>query len=517
MASVSGVAAAAAAAAAAANRDPAVDRSLRSVFVGNIPYEATEEQLKDIFSEVGLVVSFRLVYDRETGKPKGYGFCEYQDQETALSAMRNLNGREFSGRALRVDNAASEKNKEELKSLGTGSPIIESPYGDTVQPHEAPESISRAVASLPPEQMFELMKQMKLCVQNSPQEARNMLLQNPQLAYALLQAQVVMRIVDPEIALKMLHRQTSVQPLISSGPAGGAPPVNPPPAQANVPPSQSQPLPGMHINGAPQMMQSANMGVVPGAMPVQGPGQGPVPVGQGPVPVGPPGNLQHSPTGASGQAAIERPQGPGGIPPRGLLGDGPNDPRGGTLLSVTGEVIDPNRPYMGAPPQHQAPVHMSQMAGGPPPDMRGPPMDMRGPPMADQRTMMGDPRGPMMMESRGPPMETRGRDPRAMDTRGPVTAQRVPMAAGMPGAIPHGMGPNAPPAARPGPGIPSVPSSGGGFSPGQSQVSSQDQEKAALIMQVLQLTPEQIAMLPPEQRQSILILKEQIQKTAGAP
>lgn len=114
--------------------------------------------------------------------------------------------------------------------LGTGSPIIESPYGDSVQPQEAPESISRAVASLPPEQMFELMKQMKvnimycqffflqqvylmlsviytshfsvqLCVQNSPQEARNMLLQNPQLAYALLQAQVVMRIVDPEIAL----------------------------------------------------------------------------------------------------------------------------------------------------------------------------------------------------------------------------------------------------------------------------------------------------------------------------
>uniref|UniRef100_A0A8C5P365 Cleavage stimulation factor, 3' pre-RNA subunit 2 n=1 Tax=Jaculus jaculus TaxID=51337 RepID=A0A8C5P365_JACJA len=155
----------------------------------------------------------RLVYDRETGKPKGYGFCEYQDQETALSAMRNLNGREFSGRALRVDNAASEKNKEELKSLGTGAPVIESPYGETISPEDAPESISKAVASLPPEQMFELMKQMKLCVQNSPQEARNMLLQNPQLAYALLQAQVVMRIVDPEIALKILHRQTNIPTL----------------------------------------------------------------------------------------------------------------------------------------------------------------------------------------------------------------------------------------------------------------------------------------------------------------
>lgn len=65
---------------------------------------------------MALLLLCRLVYDRETGKPKGYGFCEYQDQETALSAMRNLNGREFSGRALRVDNAASEKNKEELKS-----------------------------------------------------------------------------------------------------------------------------------------------------------------------------------------------------------------------------------------------------------------------------------------------------------------------------------------------------------------------------------------------------------------
>ena len=45
------------------------------------------------------------------------------------------------------------------------------------------------------------MKQMKLCIQNNPNEARNMLLQNPQLAYALLQAQIVMKIVDPQVAM----------------------------------------------------------------------------------------------------------------------------------------------------------------------------------------------------------------------------------------------------------------------------------------------------------------------------
>lgn len=63
----------------------------------------------------------------------------------------------------------------------------ESPYGAEVEPDKAPEAISRSVASLPPEQMFELMKQMKQCVHNNPNEAKNLLMSNPQLAYALLQ------------------------------------------------------------------------------------------------------------------------------------------------------------------------------------------------------------------------------------------------------------------------------------------------------------------------------------------
>ena len=70
-------------------------------------------------------------------------------------------------------------------------PIVESPYGPDVEPSKAPEAISNAVASLPPEQMYELMRQMKLCVRNNPAEARTMLMNNPQLAYALLQAQVI--------------------------------------------------------------------------------------------------------------------------------------------------------------------------------------------------------------------------------------------------------------------------------------------------------------------------------------
>nr|XP_025706728.1 cleavage stimulation factor subunit 2 tau variant-like [Callorhinus ursinus] len=634
-------------------RDPAMDRSLRSVFVGNIPYEATEEQLKDIFSEVGSVVSFRLVYDRETGKPKGYGFCEYQDQETALSAMRNLNGREFSGRALRVDNAASEKNKEELKSLGPAAPIIDSPYGDPIDPEDAPESITRAVASLPPEQMFELMKQMKLCVQNSHQEARNMLLQNPQLAYALLQAQVVMRIMDPEIALKILHRKIHVTPLIPgksqpvSGPGPG-PALCPGPSvllnQQNPPAPQPQHLARRPVKDIPPLMQTPIQGGMPtpGPIPaaVPGPGPGALTPGGGMQPqVGMPG-VGPVPL-ERGQVQMSDPRAPiprgpmtaGGLPPRGLLGDAPNDPRGGTLLSVTGEV-EP-RGYLG-PPHQGPPMHHASGHDG-----RGPSShEMRGGPLADPRLLMGEPRGPMIdqrglpmdgrggrdsrgmetrametevletrvmerrgmetcaMETRG--MEARGIDGRGMEIRGPGPGSRGPMTGGIQGPGPINMGAGGPQGPRQvssisgvgnpgagmqgagmqgagmqgagmqgagiqgtgmqgagmqgtgmqgagmqgagiqgagiqgagmqGAGIQAVGMQGAGmqgagkqgggqpssFSPGQSQVTPQDQEKAALIMQVLQLTADQIAMLPPEQRQSILILKEQIQKSTGA-
>lgn len=78
--------------------------------------------------------------------------------------MRNLNGYEIGGRNLRVDNACTEKSRMEMQNL-LNQPPVENPYGEPIQAEKAPEAISKAVASLPPEQMFELMKQMKLCIQ----------------------------------------------------------------------------------------------------------------------------------------------------------------------------------------------------------------------------------------------------------------------------------------------------------------------------------------------------------------
>jgi cleavage stimulation factor subunit 2 len=73
------------------------------VYVGSIPYDQTEEQILDIFRSVGPVANFKLVFDKDTGKSKGFGFVEYHDKETAASAVRNLNNFPIGSRNLRVD------------------------------------------------------------------------------------------------------------------------------------------------------------------------------------------------------------------------------------------------------------------------------------------------------------------------------------------------------------------------------------------------------------------------------
>ncbi|XP_018352347.1 PREDICTED: cleavage stimulation factor subunit 2 isoform X3 [Trachymyrmex septentrionalis] len=422
-----------------------MDKSMRSVFVGNIPYEATEENLKDIFSEVGPVLSFKLVFDRETGKPKGYGFCEYKDQETALSAMRNLNGYEIGGRTLRVDNACTEKSRMEMQSLLQGQ-STENPYGEAVQSDKAPEAISKAVASLPPEQMFELMKQMKLCVQNNPNEARQMLLQNPQLAYALLQAQVVMRIVDPHTAVSMLHK--------------------------------ANPIPGILTPSEKPTQQVQPRIEEPWA-------QRPPPPINAPAPI------------FAGQDVD-------------LRLDRQIDPRVARL----------DQDLRGSPQTQPAPVSAPVIPVT---------TDLRG---ANAFNMADNLLSVEGIESfyRDPRSERFGRDSRDLRDSRPIDPRitKPPPAPVAPPIVPR-------PVVAPTVPAPSTVTSNttgssattisqpassatsrlvAGMSPAGSIPSgASDQEKAALIMQVLQLSDEQIAMLPPEQRQSILVLKEQIAKS----
>jgi RNA recognition motif-containing protein len=77
---------------------------MKSIYVGNLPFSATEEDIRSLFSPYGTVHAVKLVSDRETGRPRGFGFVEMEDS-AALSAISALNGKEVGGRSLRINEA----------------------------------------------------------------------------------------------------------------------------------------------------------------------------------------------------------------------------------------------------------------------------------------------------------------------------------------------------------------------------------------------------------------------------
>ncbi|KAI8388400.1 uncharacterized protein BYT42DRAFT_492362 [Radiomyces spectabilis] len=258
-------------------------RGSRVVFVGNIPFELTEEQLIDVFKEVGPVASFRLLFDRESGRPKGYGFCEFYDAETAASAVRNLNDYEVGGRQLRVDYAAMDDHQRSAGPHNKHAPQQPTPsqhapppmpqvrpslfhrtwdreLGNAMspgpaagKPGAAPVSsvveISKVLASMSPQDLFTLMSQMKQMCFEKPDAARDFLTANPQVSYALFQAMVMMNIVDPNIITRIMS-----SPAVPAAPAPAAaasPVVNvatPPPAVMQTPVQPSMPpMPTMPV------------------------------------------------------------------------------------------------------------------------------------------------------------------------------------------------------------------------------------------------------------------------------
>ena len=86
-----------------------MNNASKTIFVGNIPYDYDEASLLETLQMVGPINSFRIVYDDITNKPKGYGFCEYRDPETAASALRNLKTIDYNGRQLRINTAENDK------------------------------------------------------------------------------------------------------------------------------------------------------------------------------------------------------------------------------------------------------------------------------------------------------------------------------------------------------------------------------------------------------------------------
>jgi cold-inducible RNA-binding protein len=82
--------------------------TVKKIYVGNLPFSATDDDVNQLFGQHGTVHSVALINDRETGRPRGFGFVEMDDNE-AMAAISALNGYEMGGRNLRVNEAEDRR------------------------------------------------------------------------------------------------------------------------------------------------------------------------------------------------------------------------------------------------------------------------------------------------------------------------------------------------------------------------------------------------------------------------
>lgn len=82
-----------------------------NIYVGNLAYSVTEQQLAQAFSEFGTVSSAKLIVDRDTGRAKGFGFVEMPDKAEGIKAIAGMNGRELNNRPIVVNEARPREER----------------------------------------------------------------------------------------------------------------------------------------------------------------------------------------------------------------------------------------------------------------------------------------------------------------------------------------------------------------------------------------------------------------------
>ena len=82
-----------------------------NIYVGNLPYSVQDDELREAFEQYGTVLSAEVIFDRRSQRSRGYGFVEMEDEEAGRNAIAALNGSDFQGRELRVDESKPKSEK----------------------------------------------------------------------------------------------------------------------------------------------------------------------------------------------------------------------------------------------------------------------------------------------------------------------------------------------------------------------------------------------------------------------
>lgn len=184
------------------------------IFVGNLAFSTTEEQIHTAFSELGRIIKIRMVTDLETGKPRGFAFVEFENAQDALSAIRNMNEYELNGRKIRV-NFSNSSHLETLagqlgmdmtqktktvgsgggEGSGVGGGATTSNIGSNVASGAShaqsssdigTQAVANALKNMSKGEMYDIIAKLKDIADNDPDEARKIISGHPQLPEALL-------------------------------------------------------------------------------------------------------------------------------------------------------------------------------------------------------------------------------------------------------------------------------------------------------------------------------------------
>lgn len=168
-----------------------------SLFVGNIDFGVEEQSVIKELSAAGRVVSFRMVYDKNTGKPKGYGFCEYESPLIAETAMKTLKI-SFNGRPLKINYAENDI-----------------PH----KPREAPvkslqlENIIAVLDSSDDENLREVINYLKRMALDQPTRLKELLENNPNLLVALMTILIRLKCIDESKFVNLLKESFDIAEL----------------------------------------------------------------------------------------------------------------------------------------------------------------------------------------------------------------------------------------------------------------------------------------------------------------
>jgi cleavage stimulation factor subunit 2 len=246
------------------------------VYLGDIPYDITEEQVTELARSIGPLASCKLVYDRERNRHKGYGFIEYVHPESAVVAVQTFNNLSLRGRTLRAE--FSQPGGSGGRDRGDRNGPGEHGYGrkrtdrtersdrgeygnersdyrqeprlqrnEYRQPSNRPveaipdtnidsngipgnlivdDTVSRNLSHLKPIQLLEVMTTLKPLVSQNPAQAHDVLRSNSNLVYSLVQALLLMGLVDATVVAQAVQGQIPQQQQQPAQPAAAQAPIS---------------------------------------------------------------------------------------------------------------------------------------------------------------------------------------------------------------------------------------------------------------------------------------------------